>query len=133
MAAYFDPPASCDIAVLPNAQVKTSNGVPVEADMEIYYCYAPTRALAYRVISDTAYKLKNSPWYVWVITDKGHTQALNPMESTTDLSEWLEFYKKRHNDRLPELPYGFSDKDDSKNRKDDTDLNESKTTTKRTD
>jgi hypothetical protein len=108
MAAYFDPPASCDIAVLPNAQVKTSNGVPVEADMEIYYCYAPTRALAYRVISDT-------------------------MESTTDLSEWLEFYKKRHNDRLPELPYGFSDKDDSKNRKDDTDLNESKTTTKRTD
>ena len=114
MSIHFEPPATCDIAVLPDVQVKTRNGVPVEADMEIYYCYAPTRVLAYRVLSDTAYKLKNSPWHVWVITDKGCTQAINPLQSTTDLSEWLEFYKKRHNGRLPELPYGFVEKDKSK-------------------
>ena len=129
MTIHFDPPADCEIAVLPDTKVKTRNGVPVEADMEIYYCYAPSRALAYRVLSDTAYKHNKGPWHIWVITSKGHTQALNPLESTTDLSEWLEFYKKRHNGKLPKLPYGFVEKD----RKDDTDLNATETTSKRTD
>ena len=133
MAIHFDPPADCDIAVLPDVQVKTRNGVPVEADMEIYYCYAPTRALAYRVLSDTAYKLNNKPWLVWVITDRGYTQSINPLETTTDLSEWLEFYKKRHNGQLPKLPYGFVENVAPQDRKARTNLNETKTTTKRTD
>ena len=133
MTIHFEPPAACEIAVLPDTRVKTRNGVPVEADMEFYYCYAPTKATAYRVLSDTAYRCNNNPWQVWVITANGYTMAINPLENSTDLSEWIEFYKKRNNGRLPTppvQPYGFTGDGAAKttSRKDNKNLNETRNT-----
>lgn len=101
MKIAFEPPAECEIAVLPDARVVTRDGVPVEADMEFYACYSPTKAVAYRVLSDTAYRRKNGPWKVWVIGSLGYSGEMTPIEHSTDINEWLTFYKKRHKGRLP--------------------------------
>jgi len=101
MKIAFDPPAECEVAVLPDERVKTRDGVLVEADMEFYACYSPTKAIAYRVLSDTAYRRGSGPWHVWVVGSLGYAGEMDPLIHSTDINEWLSFYKKRNKGRLP--------------------------------
>ena len=101
MKISFDPPADCDIAVLPDDRVKTRNGISVEADMEFYHCYTPTKAVAYRVLSDTAYRRGTGPWLVWVIGSRGFATEMNPLDFSTNVTDWAAQYKKRNKGKLP--------------------------------
>jgi len=101
MTISFDPPADCEIAVLPDKRVKTRDGILVEADMDFYHCYTPTKAVAYRVLSDTAYSRGSGQWFVWVIGYRGFTTQMNPADFSTCVTDWVATYKKRNNGKLP--------------------------------
>ena len=101
MSIKFDPPADLEVVELPHAQVATRDGVPVELDMDVYYCYSPEICRAYRVASNTAVRLPNGRWGIWVIDSNGFATTRDAIEHSTDVAVWLDFFRKRHSGELP--------------------------------
>jgi hypothetical protein len=104
MSAQVNQPADVEMIRLPKANVVTGDGVPVEMDLLMYFKWSPTElATAYRVISNVACKLANGAVVVWMVGPSGRPMTRNPLDHTTDLSAWVEFYQQRHSGRLPPM------------------------------
>lgn len=101
MSFQADQPADVEVIDLPDARIVTHDGVPIERGVVIYYRFSPgPRATAYRVISDQAV-ISGSEVSIFAVGPSGRVGPRTPIDHTTCLAAWGEFYQKRHKGQLP--------------------------------